>query len=55
MNNLDKIKPLSQEDRVLLSDLNFTFDVGTQTIIGQDQDDIVNENIEFMTEYKEDL
>ena len=55
MQNLDKIKPLNEEDRELLSDLKSTFDLGTQTIIGQDEDDIVNDLIDLMTEYNEDL
>jgi len=29
-------KPLTAEDRELLSDLTSTFDLGTQTIIGQE-------------------
>ena len=55
MQNLDKINPLNQEDRELLSDLKSTFDLGTQTIIGQDEDEIVDELIDLMTEYNEDL
>ena len=35
----DNIKPLTAEDRELLSDLSSTFDLGTQTIIGLGQDD----------------
>ena len=31
------INPLKAEDRELLSDLTATFDLGTQTIIGQDE------------------
>jgi hypothetical protein len=55
MQNLDKINPLNQEDRELLSDLKSTFDLGTQTIIGQDEDEIVDDLIDLMTEYNEDL
>ena len=55
MQNLDKINPLNQEDRELLSDLKSTFDLGTQTIIGQDEDEIVDDLIDFMTEYNDDL
>ena len=55
MQNFDKIKPLNQEDRELLSDLKSTFDLGTQTIIGQDEDEIVDDLIDLMTEYNEDL
>ena len=51
MQNFDKINPLNQEDRELLSDLKSTFDLGTQTIIGQDEDDIVDDLIELMIEY----
>ena len=55
MNNFNKINPLNQEDRELLSDLKSTFDLGTQTIIGQDEDEIVDELIDLMSEYREDL
>ena len=54
MQNFDKINPLNQEDRELLSDLKSTFDLGTQTIIGQDEDEIVDDLIDLMTEYNED-
>ena len=40
-----------QEDRELLSDLKSAFDLGTQTIIGQDEDEIVDDLIDLMTEY----
>ena len=39
MDDFDKVKPLTAEDRELLSDLTSTFDLGTQTIIGLGQDD----------------
>ena len=55
MHNFHKINPLNQEDRELLSDLKYTFDLGTQTIIGQDEDEIVDDLIDLMTEYTEDL
>ena len=55
MQNIDKINPLNQEDRELLYDLKSTFDLGTQTIIGQDEDEIVDDLIDLMTEYNEDL
>ena len=55
MQNFDKINHLKKEDRELLSDLKSTFDLGTQTIIGQDEDEIVDDLIDFMTEYNEDL
>jgi len=32
----DNVKQLTAEDRELLSDLTSTFDLGTQTIIGQE-------------------
>ena len=41
MQDSDKINPLNQKDRELLSDLKSTFDLGTQTIIGQDEDEII--------------
>ena len=55
MHNFDKTSPLTQEDRELLSDLKSTFALGNQTIIGQDEDEIVDDLIELMTEYNEDL
>ena len=57
MHNFDKINPLNQEDRELLSDLSSTFDVGTQTIIGQNEDEneLVDDFIYLMTENNEDL
>ena len=55
MQNFDKINTLNKEDRELLSDLKSTFDLGTQTIIGQDEDEIVDDLIDLMTEYNEDL
>ena len=55
MQDFDKINLLNQKDRELLSDLKSTFDLGTQTIIGQDEDEIVYDLIDVMTEYNEDL
>ncbi len=55
MHNFDKINPLNQKDRELLSDLKSTFDLGSQTIIGQDGEVIVDELINLMTEFNEDL
>ncbi len=55
MHNFDKINPLNQEDRELLSDLKSTFDLGTQTIIGQDEDKIVDDLNNLMTENNENL
>ena len=55
MQNFDKINPLNQEDREFLSDLKSTFDLGTQTMTGQDEDEIVDDLIDLMTEYNEDL
>ena len=51
MHNFDKINPLSQEDKELLSDLKSTFDLGTQTIIGQDEDEIVDDNTNLISKY----
>ncbi len=51
----DKINPLNQEDRELLSDIKSTFDLGAQTIIGLDEDEIVDDLIDLMTKYNEDL
>ena len=50
MQDFDKINPLSQKDRELLSDLKSTFDLGTQTIIGQDEDEIIDDLIDLMAE-----
>ena len=55
MHNFDKINPLNQEDRELLSDFKSTFDLGTQTIIGLDEDEIVDELIDLMAENTQDL
>ena len=55
MKDFDKINPLNQEDRDLLSDLSSTFDLGTQTIIGQDEDEIMDDIVDLMTERKEDI
>ena len=54
MHNFDKINPLNQEDRELLSDLKSTFDLGTQAIIGQEQVEMVDDLIDLITEYNED-
>ena len=54
MQNLDKINHLNHEDRELHSDLKSTFDLGTQTIIGQDEDEMVDDLIDLMTEHNED-
>ena len=54
MKDLDKINPLNQEDRKLLSDLKSTFDLGTQTIIGQDEDEIFDDLVDLMIEKKVD-
>ena len=55
MKDFDKINPLNQEDRVLLSDSKSTFDLGTQTIIGQDEDEVLDDIVDLMTERKEDI
>tara|TARA_Y100001968_G_C18782372_1_gene447288 strand:+ start:259 stop:414 length:156 start_codon:yes stop_codon:yes gene_type:complete len=43
MDEFDSIKPLSQRDRDLLSHSKSTFDLGTQTIIGYDEEEIIND------------
>ena len=55
MQNFEKINRLNQEDRELLSDLKSTFDLGTKTIIGQDEDEIVDDLNNLMSEYNKDL
>ena len=37
VNDDDKVKVLTKEDRELLADLTSTFDLGTQCIIGQEE------------------
>ncbi len=54
MHDFDKVNPLNQEDIELLSDLKSTFDLGTQTIIEVDQDEIIDDLIDLMTENTED-
>ncbi len=55
MLNFDKINSLNQEDRELISDLKSSFDLGTRTFIGQDEDEIVDELIDLVTEPIKDL
>jgi len=43
MDDLDQINSLTDEDRQLLSDLSETFDLGTQSIIGQIEYEIIDE------------
>ena len=40
MDNPDKIIPLKSNDRHLLSEQACIFDLGTKTIIGQDEDEV---------------
>ena len=54
MDAFDKINPISAEDRELLSDLRSTFDLGTKTIIGKDEDEIIDDLSDLMTEVNED-
>tara|TARA_B100001029_G_C14703423_1_gene256151 strand:- start:291 stop:443 length:153 start_codon:yes stop_codon:yes gene_type:complete len=39
MENFDKINTLNAKDRELISDLTSTFDLGTQTLMAQSDDD----------------
>ena len=39
MENFDKINPINEQDRKLLSDLSGTYDLGTQSIIGQEENE----------------
>ena len=50
MQNLDKINPLNADDRKSLSDLTSIYDLGTQTIIGQDEDKMFDNLVDLMTE-----
>ena len=36
MDDFNEVKPLTAEDRKLLSDLTSTFDLGTECIIGEE-------------------
>ena len=53
MQDVDKINPLDQKDRELLSDLKSTLNLGTQTIIGQDEDEIIDDLIDLMADKTE--
>ena len=55
MQDFDKINPLNEEDRELLSDLKSTFDLGTKTIIGKDDDEVIDYLINLMDRNTEDL
>ena len=39
MDDFDKVKPLTAEDRKSLSDLSNTFDLGTQSLISLEMDE----------------
>ena len=39
MDDFDDVKPLTTEDRKSLSDLSYTFDLGTQSLISLDVDE----------------
>ena len=39
MDDFDEVKPLTAEDRELLSDLTATFDLGTQSLISLELDE----------------
>ena len=54
MDAFDKINPINAKDRELLSDLRSTFDLGTKTIIGKDEDEIIDDLSDLMTEVNED-
>ena len=50
MDAFDKINTISAEDRELLSDLRSTFDLGAKTIIGKDEDEIIDDLSDLITE-----
>ena len=54
MDDFDKINPINAEDRKLLTNLRSTFDLGTKTIIGIDEDEIIDELSDLMSEANED-
>ena len=49
-----KRNPINAEDRELLSDLRSTFDLGAKTIIGKDEDKIIDDLSDLMTEVNKD-
>ena len=53
MNDFDKINPLNAEDRELLADLTSTFDLGTQTIIGRNEDETIDDIEDLISEANE--
>ena len=55
MHNYDLINPLNQEDRKLLANLKSTFDLGTQTIIEQDEDEIIDDLTDLTAGETEEL
>ena len=50
MDDLDKINPLNAENRKLICDLNSLFDLGTKTIIENDEDEIIDDHSDLITE-----
>tara|TARA_B100000965_G_scaffold270057_1_gene228436 strand:+ start:4708 stop:4872 length:165 start_codon:yes stop_codon:yes gene_type:complete len=50
MRDHDQINPLSDKDRQLLCDLSETFDLGTQSLLGQHEDEIIDELSDLMEE-----
>ena len=48
MDDLNQINPLCDQERQLLSDLTKTFDLGTQFILGQHEDEIVDDLSDLM-------
>ena len=55
MHSSDKVTPLNSTDRELLSDISSTFDLGTQTIIGQDEDEIIDDLVDLMSDVNRNL
>ena len=54
MEDFDKIKPITTEDKELLSNLTSTFDLETQTIISRDEEEIIDELSELKSEVNVD-
>ena len=44
MEDIDKLNPITKEDRKLLSDLTSTYDLGTKTIIAIDDYEKLDES-----------
>ena len=53
MDDFDKINHINAEDRELLSDLTSTFDLGTHSIMGRDENEIKYDHSDSISESNE--